>query len=139
MNYSYLPIVDVLAKPIFATIDAQHEINNHTINMIQNYTTDNKFINNTYFTDKTEISIPQLSLVQIPSLGIKKFNFDMSLENKPTLYNNENYNLDVKLTNYTSKWKTIDSKIEVSETSVPIGLTKLNSILADQIKIKSIE
>jgi len=80
------------------------------------------------YNNMLDSSIDNLSINKISDSSNNKFIPSINIKS----------NLDVKLTNHKSKWKTMDIKLEVNETSQPIGLTKLNSILSDQIKITSL-
>jgi hypothetical protein len=87
MPKSILSCKDVLSNPIIAVLDAQHNVNLHTLELINKYTDCDNYIKYNEYNiknneDSYNISIPELNLVHIPSLSIKQFNISLNLEDK---------------------------------------------------------
>ncbi len=165
-------ISDALTEPMLSMIETQHNINIETLNLINKYTDNNSLANQyreindidenddnnvkpityTYRQPNSnivnQITVPVLSLVQIPSISINKMNIKMSLE-KVNSDNQRQFQSSsplhrqrikseeiVKITRYSAPWKTYDVELEVQSRDTPIGLNKLNNILSDFIQIK---
>ena len=132
-----MQLTEVLAKPIESVLESQKNINDNVLGLISKYSDESgnmKFLTYTVGDDesKHEIKIPELTMVNIPSLAIRKFNISMNLEDKK--YNSGN-NLMVSLSTEHSRWKSYKIDMEVSESTEPsLGIHRLNTILMDSVK-----
>ncbi len=137
MSYPIMQMAEVLAKPIESVLESQKNINDNTLGLIDKYNDEEgnlKFISYTVGDgdSKYEIKIPELTMVNIPSLSIRKFNIQMNLEDKK--YSNGK-NLMVSLSTEQSRWKSYKIDMEVSESNEPsLGIHRLNTILMDSVK-----
>ncbi len=137
MSYPIMQLTEVLAKPIESVLESQKNINDNVLGLIDKYNDASgnmKFITYNVGDDenKHEIKIPELTMVNVPSLSIRKFNISMNLEDKK--YNNRN-NLMVSLSTEHSRWKSYKIDMEVSENNEPsLGIHRLNTILMDSVK-----
>ena len=142
MSYPIMQMAEVLAKPIESVLESQKNINDNVLKLIDTYNDASgnmKFISYSVGNDdsKYEIKIPELTMVNIPSLSIRKFNISMNLEDKK--YNNSN-KLMVSLSTEQSRWKSYKIDMEVSESSEPsLGIHRLNTILMDSVKTNKLQ
>ena len=138
MNYPTMRMVDALSAPIKSVIEAQHTLNVNTLGMIRNHmdlSGNVKFQNYTIQNEDascSEIRIPELSLVNIPSLAIRKFKISMDLEDKKRdKYNNTM----VSVSTAGSQWKSYGIEMSIEESINPnVGLHRLNMILMESVK-----
>jgi hypothetical protein len=132
-----MQMAEVLAKPIESVLESQKNINDNTLGLINKYNDEQgnlKFVSYSVGEgdNKHEIKIPELTMVNIPSLSIRKFNIQMNLEDKK--YNNGN-KLMVSLSTEQSRWKSYKIDMEVNESNEPsMGIHRLNTILMDSVK-----
>ena len=142
MNYPTMRMSDALSAPIQSVIETQQKLNANTLGMIRNHmdmSGNVKYQNYTIQNDdlsRIEIQIPELSMVSIPSLSIRKFNISMDLEDKKRDKFN---NTMVSLSTANSRWKSYAVEMCV-DTNVdpPLGLHRLNMILMESVKINKI-
>ena len=79
MSYPIMQLTEVLAKPIESVLESQKNINDNVLGLIDKYNDASgnmKFITYNVGDDenKHEIKIPELTMVNVPSLSIRKFN-----------------------------------------------------------------
>jgi hypothetical protein len=141
MSYPTFKLSDVLSKPIESVLESQKTINVNTLRLIDNYKDekgDMKFLNYTMNNDdgsKYEIKVPELTMVNIPSLTVRDMKITMNLEDKKLDGSN---NLMVSLSTEQSKWKSYKVELQVSESTEPMGIHRLNTILMDSVKTNKI-
>jgi hypothetical protein len=141
MSYPIIRLCDVLAKPVESVLDSQKTINANTLRLIDSYKDDNgdmKFLNYTVNNDdgsKYEIKVPELTMVNVPSLTVRDMKITMNLEDKKR---DESNNLMVSLSTEQSKWKSYKIELQVSESTEPMGIHRLNTILMDSVKTNKI-
>ena len=142
MNYPTMRMSDALSAPIQSVIETQQKLNANTLGMIRNHMDASgnvKYQNYTIQNDdlsRTEIQIPELSMVSIPSLSIRKFNISMNLEDKKRDKFN---NTMVSLSTANSRWKSYAVEMSIEENNdPPLGLHRLNMILMESVKTNKI-
>ena len=141
MSYPIIRLCDVLAKPVESVLDSQKTINANTLRLIDSYKDENgdmKFLNYTVNNDdgsKYEIKVPELTMVNVPSLTVRDMKITMNLEDKKR---DESNNLMVSLSTEQSKWKSYKIELQVAESTEPMGIHRLNTILMDSVKTNKI-
>jgi hypothetical protein len=157
MSHSIKHLKNALASPITSVLDAQHTVNLHTLDLIDKYNDDTNGFQFKNYKVKNEnstydINVPVLSMVQIPSLTVSKFNITMNVEDKLIDFDHD-YNcdssessssssscssseIDVYITTEKSIFKNYNIDMEVTQGQQPLGLTKLNQLLYEFINIK---
>ncbi len=122
---------DILANPIMSLSKSQQIINNQKMRLFNDYIDENNNIKCvTYKISNNEISIPAITMVNIPSFSINKFKVSLNVEDKT--------NLKVATVNQSSKWTTHKIDMEVVQEVESTGFHRLNALLLESIKLKTV-
>jgi hypothetical protein len=112
-------------------LDAQRDLNNKFLNEVTSLS--NQSVLCSY--NNTQISLPTLTLMNVPSLSFNKIKFEMSLECVQRFQDT----FKVRMSGKSSKLKDIDISLEAGETAKPIGILKLYNTLGELVNISQKE
>ena len=135
---------DMIAMTPKSVLNAQVQLNNKVISIIDTHFTDTsyndtfgnkiKFANSfTYSQDASgelSIDVPSLSLVNIPSFSFSSFNFNVSLEGRGF---DGSKNIMVSPTLANSKFAMYNINGQMLDRGEPIGLSRLKNLLSESI------